>query len=492
MPPTTLSGPRLALGLGLVAYGVILFILIGAVAGGSDNSGYFNEARLLSQGRIHAPMRELAGVPAGGNPYLYVPLGMKPAPDGSDRLVPTYPPGLPLLLVPASWVIGWDHAGDLVLLVHSLAGLALTFALGRMCGLSGTWSLVGAAILAASPLYLMTSLQALSDVPATVWATAAVVSAWKSRERPGWALAAGACISVGFLVRPSNFLVAAPVLLAVGLSPRRLLLVALGAVPGVATWMAINQAAYGNALESGYGAIGNEFHGNLVSGTSFFYLRWLPLLLSPVAAVAPLIILYVRSIPRITGVLFSWILVFLVFYSAYRWTHEQWWFLRFVLPAAPAFIVAGLVVLSRWFDSIKGRHAGTLRRVLPSLVVFAAVVVEAGQKEPLREAVTIGHGERKYGRVAAWLKAHVPRDSALVAYQSSGALFYFTDFTLLRFDNLSPPVSQEVRASVRSHGQALYAVLWPQELGVIGKLPGTWVKTVSIDDVTVWRCDWGG
>jgi hypothetical protein len=492
MPSTTLSGPRLALGLGLLAYGVILFVLIGAVAGGSDNSGYFNEARLLSQGRIHIPMRELAGIPAGDNAYLYVPLGMKPAPDRSDRLVPTYPPGLPLLLVPASWVIGWDHAGDLVLLVHSLAGLALTFALGRMCGLTGSWPLVGAAILAASPLYLFTSVQALSDVPATVWATAAVVCAWKSRERPGWALAAGACISVGFLVRPSNFLVAAPVLFAVGLSPRRLLLVTLGAVPGVATWMAINHAAYGNALESGYGAIGNEFHSDLVPGTSLFYLRWLPLLLSPVAALAPLILFYVRSIPRIAGVLFSWILVFLGFYSAYRWTHEQWWFLRFVLPAAPAFIVAGLVVLRRWFDSIKGKHAGTSLHLLPCLVVFAAVMVESSQREQFREARTIGHGERKYGRVAAWLKAHVPRESALVASQSSGALFYFTDYTLLRFENMSPSVSQEVRASLRSRGQALYAVLWPHEQGVIGKLPGTWVKAGSIDDVTVWRCDWNG
>jgi 4-amino-4-deoxy-L-arabinose transferase-like glycosyltransferase len=492
MPSTTLSGPRLALGAGLLAYGAFLFVLIGAVPGGSDNSGYFNEARLLSQGRIHVPMRELAGIPAGDNPYLYVPLGMKPAAGRADWLVPTYPPGLPLLLVPASWVIGWDHAGDLVLLVHSLAGLALTFALGRMCGLTGTWPLVGAAILAASPLYLITSLQALSDVPATVWAAAAVVSALRSRERPGWALAAGACISVGFLVRPSNFLVAAPVLLAVGLSSWRLLLVALGAVPGVATWMAINQAAYGNALESGYGAIGNEFHGGLVSGTSLFYVRWLPLLLSPVAAVAPLILLYVRSIPRVALVLFSWILAFLGFYSAYRWTHEQWWFLRFVLPAAPAFIVAGLVVLCRWFDSMKGTHAATWRHVLPCLVLGVAAMVELGQKGPFGEARTIGHGERKYGRVAAWINAHVPKESALVVSQASGALFYFTDYTLLRFDNMNPSVSQAVRASLRSHRQPLYAVLWPMEQAVLGRLPGTWVKTGSIDDVTVWRCDWGG
>src|ERR1700691_2156325 len=157
MPQTTLSGARIGLGIGLLGYAVLLFILIGAVPGGSDNSGYFNEARLLARGQLHVPMRTLAGLPAGETPFLYVPLGFKPAADGTDRMVPTYPPGLPLLLVPASYVAGWGHAGDMLLLIHSLAGIALVFALGRICGLPGSWSLAGAAVLAASPLYLFTS-----------------------------------------------------------------------------------------------------------------------------------------------------------------------------------------------------------------------------------------------------------------------------------------------------------------------------------------------
>ena len=60
-----------------------------------------------------------------------------------------------------------------------------------MCGLPGPWSLLGSAVLAASPLYLFTSLWALSDVPATAWATAAVIAALEGRERPGWALVSG-------------------------------------------------------------------------------------------------------------------------------------------------------------------------------------------------------------------------------------------------------------------------------------------------------------
>lgn len=491
MPPSTLSGPRIALGVGLLGYAVLLFILIGAVPGGSDNSGYFNEARLFAHGQIHAPMRTLAGLPAAERPFLYVPLGFKPAADGTARLVPTYPPGLPLLLVAAAPIAGWDHAGDLVLLLHSLAGIALVFALGRTCGLPGSWSLAGAAILAASPLYLYTSLQALSDVPATVWATAAVVAALRSRERTGWALASGICISVGFLIRPNNCLVALPVLIAVGLSPKRLILVALGSLPGVAALMAIDHAAYGAALQSGYGAIGGEFHSSLIPGTLEFYVRWLPLLLSPIVIFAPSMLAYMQRMPRITCVLGSWAIAYLAFFSAYRWTHEQWWFLRFLLPAAPALIVAGLIVPHSWYERVKTRRSGALIPMLPLMLIVASIGFELGQARPLGEARAIGHGERKYGRVAAWLNAHVPENSSIVMSQASGAFYYYTHFTLLRYEEMDSSVASRVGSLLRSEGRPLYAVLFPFEEGKLKNLPGSWTHVVSVDDVSIWQCDLG-
>ncbi len=493
MPPTTFSGAKLSLGLGLLGYAALLVIMIGAVPGGSDNSGYFNEARLFSQGRIHAPMRVLAGIPPDeATQYLYVPLGFKPSPGGGAEMVPTYPPGLPLLLVPAARVAGWDHAGDLVLILHSLAGIALTFALGRICGLPGSWSLAGAAVLAASPLYLFTSLQALSDVPATAWATAAVVAAMKSRDGPRWALVCGACISVGFLVRPTNLLIAVPVAVAVGVSPGRLALVALGSLPGIATWMAINHAAYGNAFQSGYGAIGGEFHSGLVAGTLRYCAWWLPRLLSPIVVAAPLLLAFPRLWPRVAAILAAWAACFVAFYAPYRWTHEQWWFLRFLLPAAPALIVAGLLVARHLLEKATGRLPDHARRLLPALVLAVAVGVELGQTSPLLEARTVGHEELKYGRVSKWLTAHVPANSVIVVSQASGALFYFTDFTLLRHEQIGPAVSRRILASLQSAGRPLYAVLWPFEADALRKLPGTWARVGSVNDVGIWRCDPAG
>jgi 4-amino-4-deoxy-L-arabinose transferase-like glycosyltransferase len=489
MPPTPLA-PRLALGGLLLCYGVVLCVLIGAVAGGSDNSGYFNEARLLAQGRIHAAQRTLPTLPGAATPpYCYVPLGFKPSPGLPRQMVPTYPPGLPLLFVPASWIAGWTHAGDLTLLVHALAGLALTFALGRGCGLTRTWSLVGALILAASPLYLFLSLQALSDVPAATWATAAVVAALGSRRHPGLAFVSGLGLGVGLLIRPTNALMALPVALAIGWSPRRLALAAAGALPGAAALLAINHAAYGHALESGYGAIGAEFHSDLIVPTFEFYTRWLPLLLSPVIVLLPLVLARRGQARREEIVLFVWAALFVGFYSAYRWTHEQWWFLRFVLPAAPALVVGGLGVARHLLAPAEARALGPWKLLVPLAVLGLALGFEFTQQAEFGEAKRIGRGERKYGRVATWLKRELPANAVIVTSQASGALFYFTDFILVRTEDMTPPFAGRLLAAAAGEHRGTYAVLFPFERAALARLPGHWTPLGSVDDVMIWRAD---
>ncbi|MGA2016032.1 MAG: hypothetical protein ABSH26_03695 [Opitutaceae bacterium] len=489
MPTTAALRTEIGLCAGLLAYGAVLICLIGAVPGGSDTSGYFNEARLFSRLEIHAAERVLPGVPPKeAPPYLYVPLGFRPCADGSARIVPTYPPGLPLLLAVTARAVGWRHSGDLLLLLHSLAGIALTYALGRMCGLPRPWALLGSVVLAASPLYLFTSLWALSDVPATAWAAAAVISALRGRDRPGWALVSGLCFSVGFLLRPSNFLIMVPVVLAAGLSPRSLGLVALGALPGAAAWMAVNHSAYGDYFQSGYGAIFNEFHASLVPGTLVYCAKWLPVLLSPIVVLSPGILVLIRRGPRISLVLAAWAAVYAGFYAPYRWTHQDWWFLRFLLPAAPPLIVAGLTVLRACIEALRERFPLGRVRVAAAVLILAAVGVEVGRIGPLG-AWSIGGGERKYGRVAAWLASNVPRDSAVIAHEMSGALFYYTGFTIVRADQLDRATSERVRDAARSDGKPLFAVLYPHELGVLKVAPGPWALVGSVDDVTIWRCD---
>lgn len=481
----------IALSAALLAYGAVLVVLVGAVPGGADSAGYFNEAHLFAHLRIHEPTRTLASLPATTErPFVYVPLGYRPAPDGSARLVPTYPPGFPLLILAVARTIGWRHAGDIVMVLHSLAGLALTYALGRRLGLSLSWSMAGVVLLAASPLYLFMSLWAMSDVPAMAWVTAAMVLAWKSRERPAWALAAGACAAVAFLVRPSNCVIALPMAIVVGLSPRRVLLTAAGGLPGVVAWMAINHAAYGGYLQTGYVTIGNEFHESIVSGTFGFYMRWLPVVLCPLVLVSPSILAFLGTRTRMAASLAVWAAAYLAFYAPYRWTHMDWWYLRFLLPAAPALLVSALMVLQWTFEALRGKIPGLASGALVACLFIVSIRDEVMRIRPLH-AWSIGHGEEKYGRVADKLKSIAPKNSVVIAEQFSGADYYFNNLVVIRAAALGPGFDEQVRQAVRKEGRPVYLIAFPPEQIFVGMLPGKWVRVASVEDVAIWRGDWG-
>ena len=478
----------------LALYALFLIPYVGAVAGGSDSSGYMNHARMLASGRVHAPIRSIAGLApnsASLPPYLYVPLGFRPELAKAD-VVPTYPPGLSLLIAAFEPIAGWRHAGDLVLILHSVAGILLTYLLGRTFGLGPRWSAAGAVAIAVSPLYLFMSLQAMSDVPALVWTTAAVIAAWRSRERPAWALAAGAMMGVSVLVRPTNALAFLPIAVALGASPRRWLLLVLGGIPEAAFFFAYSSAVYGSAFTTGYGDTSTAFHWSYIPDTLLNYAHWLPLLLTPLAVFALGLPWIARRSPRVAILLGVWIAAYAAFYSVYICTHETWWYLRFLLPAAPAILVAGLLVVRRLIEAPAAR-AGAAAAWIGWAAAVAAIVANGTYWNRERHAMSIGRGERKYAAVAEWVNGQMPRNAVLLVMQASGALFYYTDFTLVRYDALNDgkDTGPRVEAAARRSGRPIYAVLFPFEVddALSRALPGGWTKVGSIVDVTVWRRD---
>ncbi|HZZ19058.1 MAG TPA: hypothetical protein VFE25_06810, partial [Opitutaceae bacterium] len=194
----------------LLAFAEILFLNVGAVAGGSDSSGYLNHAKLLLAGTVHAQPRVIAGLPLKDAPgYLYVPLGFSPAP-GGNAIVPTYPMGLSLFIVAFKLVMAWNNAAAAVMVLHAAAGVIATYWLARLMGLSRPWSVLCAAAVALSPLYLFMSQKAMSDVPSLAWTTFAVIAALRSRERPFMAVVAGLAMSIDVLLRPTNVLALLP------------------------------------------------------------------------------------------------------------------------------------------------------------------------------------------------------------------------------------------------------------------------------------------
>jgi len=484
----------LALGLlafAFAAYAVLLGFHMGAYAGGSDSSGYLNNARLLRKGLVHVPRRAIEGLPPEAlSAYAYVPLGFSPV--GQRDMVPTYPIGLSLLMVAVAPVTGVSMAPHAVMLLHALLGVVMMFALARLVGLSPTAATLGAVLLAASPLYLYISLQAMSDTPALVWTTAAVYFAWRSQRSAGWALAAGFSVAVAVLVRPTNLLVLAPVAVCLGLDWRRWLWLGLGGAPGAVLLGIFNHALYGKILTTGYGDVGSAFSQAFAPLSLRNYLQWLPVLLTPglVLAVGALWILP-RGQLRLLVVIVTWIFTYVGFYTFYYHTHETWWYLRFILPAFPAIILAmlftGRTIAAQW----SARTAG-----VAAIAVAIGVLAWDGLWTRHFHALDSGRGESVYPQAITWAREHLPADAVIAAMQTSGALLYYSNFTFIRWDSFSENRFSSVTAACVAAGRPFYAMLMPFEIEdqhALARMPGHWSQVGSVDNryghVTILKWD---
>jgi len=474
--------------LGVLAFAWMVAAHMGAHAGGSDSSGYLNNARLLAQGRATLPMRLVPGLdPASVPAYTAVPLGFIPNED-HVTMTPTYPMGLPLLIAGAARLVGWTRAPGLVMALHALAGLWLVFRMARDLGLTDWWAWLGVLVLAVSPIYLMMSVQLMSDVPALVWVTAAVWLAWSSGPRPWRAAAAGFALALAVLVRPTNLLAIIPVALALGWSPRRWLLLGLGGLPGAAFLGYFNLTAYGRLLTTGYGSVGWEFGRQYLPATFLNYSVWLPMELTPLCLLALGLPVLWRRQAKLSAVLASWAVPLPSFYLFYSHTHDAWWCLRFLLPAFPALILAAILVGRALLDRLTASQRSTWLAV--AAVAVAAHGIAWSHHFRVLHASS---GERTYTESSLWIQSHLPANAVIASMQTSGAMFYYTPFTFFRWDMIRPADFERIAQACAAAGRPVYAMLFPYEMddpkwaAFAKHLPGRWVQIGAVREVSIWR-----
>ncbi|MCF3648960.1 ArnT family glycosyltransferase [Synoicihabitans lomoniglobus] len=479
----------------LLAQAVFLWQHQGTVAGAADSSGYLNSARRLAEGKSSLPIQFIAGIDNEALPEyveeVYAPLGYR-APRRDGTISPVYPVGLPLLLAGMATVTGWAAAPGCTIVLHALLALLLLYQLGREFGLPPGWSLLGVLMLAVSPLFVHLAVLTMSDVPALLWVTLTVVAAMRAQRHPGWAVAAGFALGVAVLVRPTNGLVLIPAMMAIGWNPPRLGLLMAGGVPAALGLVAYNLHTYAEVLVSGYYNPAGTFGLIHVGPTLVHYAIWLPVSLTPLV-VGILALPWAR---RVSGrnklVLGSWVGALFGFYAIYIYTREDYWFMRFLLPAFPALIVACLLVLR----SLAGRSGlRKSRLVSPAaawLSVALIVVVHGSLWGRAMRSFRTAQDERKYQVTASWAQRHLTMDTVVMAAQDSGALFYYTELQVLRPDWLNPEEFHHAAENIRKQGRPLYAVLkvFEKDRIFFRHLPGNWVKEATVGDSSIWRYEW--
>ena len=469
----------------LLAFGALLFVRTSRAVGGSDSAGYANTGKDILAGQMVNPIAGLKelGLDAKWAP-VFTPLAHEPGPR-PGTMVPFYPPGFPLHLALAAAIGGWGEAPYLVSPIAGLLCLCATFLLGRELGLSRPFAFAGSAILGGWVIFLFHALQPMSDVAAALWTTASVVAALRARRRTGWAAAAGACLGMAVLVRPSDALMLVPLALALPWRLDAFAWFGAGGAPFAAFYGLWNRTAFGNPLRNGYTHVYGDF---VLSNFAPRFVRYGSELLSELSFLVPLGGIAVAADRRVAArdrlLLLVWLAAIFLFYCFWG-PSDSWTYGRYLLPAAPALIVGFLLVLR---DAIASLRRPALRHALVAaalVVVFAAEI----RAERLRRPLGVATGQRVFPEgCRALAERAAGRPALAVSMEFSAAVRFYGGAIPVRWDFLNPEDFLALRVRAADRGYRILAVLQPHEVPLaIEHVPGPWVFLQNAGKAGIWE-----
>jgi 4-amino-4-deoxy-L-arabinose transferase-like glycosyltransferase len=371
-------------------------------------------------------------------------------------MVPTYAPGLPLMMAAAVRVAGVCGPYLVVPLFAALL-VWLTFLWGRRTA-GPAAGLIAAIIVLTSPVVLFQTLWPMSDIPAAALWTGAAVAALTASRRG--ALGTGLLTAAGLLVRPNLPIVALVPIAQVAFGGRgreRLIRLALSAAPVAvaAVFIAfLNATWYGAPLNSGYGGLQELYSRENVWPNVTRYSRWLwqsqsgwvvtaaiPLFLRSTRVSAPIRLAYLLTATTVIS------------YLAY-FPFNDWWYLRFMLPAAGAVAVlmaTGIVAIARQLPPLWGRAA--------AFFVMLAILIHTTKFSAHHALFVIQSNERRYVDVGAFVARSVPDNAVVFTMQHSGSVRFYGGRMSLRYDFMDRDWSPKALGELEGLGYHPFLVI---------------------------------
>ena len=451
----------------LAAAGAVLWLGLtyGSYAvGGSDSFGYVTQAYLWLDGDLHVTLEPLASrVPWPFADESLTPLGYRPGP-ARHTMVPTYPPGLPLIMAGFLRVFG---ACGPYFVPPVFAGLLVILTYALTVRLSGDrmMAAIAAVCMAACPAFLYNLVVPMSDiVTAALWTGTVVILTW-----PGLppALAAGTVAGIAVLVRPNLAPLAIAGALAAELWPQRRprartgirALMFLAAVGAACLFVGVvNARLYGSPLLSGYGPASALYSVARFTRNSYLYASWLIESEGPVvvAALLPFVVRAMRPTwfnARTLLPLGVYALTVFLSYAFYL-VFSDWWYLRFLLPVMPVLFMCVALPLA-WLTRRLPAHVS-----VPALVTVMAILVSRWTGFVLaRQVLDVGIGEQRTVTVADYVTRALPRNAILIAMHHVGPVRLYSGRPSLRFDYFAPPRLVSAIGWLRDNGYRPYILL---------------------------------
>jgi len=420
-------------------------------AAGADASGYVSEAAMLSSGRLfHVDL--LSDLARGQDPYLTSPLGWRPA-RSEGAQAPTYPPGLPLLMAIPHALAGINGAAAVVVLSAGIAVLAAGTLAAQLAG--GVAGVLAALLLAVTPVFIYQSIQPMSDVPVTAaWMVCLCLVGFdrsstfaRSGSVDMQGLSSGMACALAVLIRPNL----APLALIPFLLARNRIVFSIPVALAAAALAYLQWRWYGSPLSSGYGSADELFSLANISGNVSRYFNW-------VVATAPIIFLSVFGFWRLrrkraaqaslafAAMVIGAYLIYAVF--------DDWSYLRFLLPALAILAVFTAIELSAWI----GRWPIAYRA--PMLFALVLIVTAHGLWVARSlDTFTLAVQLRRVAAVADYINAGVAPSAVILSGEQSGAMRYYTDRPILRWEAATPDALAAAIRTLEQSRRPVYIVL---------------------------------
>ena len=425
--------------------------------GGADAYGYVNQAYDWASGQLPRPIPINVRLPFPASDELQTPLGYRLG-QQPHTMVPTYAPGLPLLM--AVSLLAGGCGPFFVVPICAVLLVWFTFRLGeRAAGpLTG---LLAALVVIVSPAVIYQAAWPMSDVPAGALWTGAALFSLGNRRRD--ALAAGLFAAMGLLVRPNLLVLSAVPLLQIAWNSRgthrwaRVFLYGVPLVVPVVLVAILNTMWYGAPSNSGYGAARELYLWPNVWPNIKLYSSWLWQSESPwvLVGILPFVPPFHRHANRsviVFCVLFA--LATFACYASYS-QFEVWWYLRFLLPAAGAvavLIAAGLASIPRTLPQPFGAIvAGVVVWLFcASTLTFASGAGVFGR---------LAKSERRYVDIGEFVADDLPKNAAIFTMQHSGSVRFYSGRLTLRYDWVKKEWAKDVPSGLEHAGYHPYLLI---------------------------------
>ena len=461
-------------------------------AGGADYSGYVHNSELILKRQMTEEVRLIADIPFEElNQHVYQPLSFVINAD-DKTLSPRYPFGYPIVIA-AFRLIAGNELGILISLI-AIACLTLValFLLSRKLGLAPIWATLACITFAASPLFMVMSLNPMSDMLSTALSICCVLFAINSKTNKWHALLLGLCFSLNVLTRTPNILIALPigiVLFSKLKLPKWWLLTVLSALPGLALFFWINNRLFGSPFSSGYSEIGELFKLEFFLENMPYIAKWLTKLYSPIIPIAFLSSLFILRLPNNRELtLWAWALPFLLFYGLYFHTNGAWWFLRFILPAIPAIIVGALIATQKATSYIASKT--DLPWIPFATCIAIGLYIGISGVNAGSALIAYERREQNWNKMLAyWVEANTTENDIFVCSETSGCLFYYSRSPIIRYEYLQAGQWELILEATAKGSGNLYSVLmdfpFDHKDVLTNKTPGDWEAVTTLSFVTI-------